>query len=116
MSVKPDPTNPSICGICGTSLKDADDCLRMSCPYEPMTLTQRVEHRASSIKIMREIAEEQAVREPVDPRTDLQVQLEAFEKAYWIAANSSLPDDWFEAAMIGKQLANEVRKELDHDD
>lgn len=113
--IKNDPSN---CGLCGRDLADADTCSpnfgifdSNRCPYKPMTMPQRLAHRATSIRITQEIAAEQALREPVDPRSDVQIQLDAFEKAYWTAAISSLPEDWIEAAQIGKQLANALKEE-----
>lgn len=110
-AVKNDPTT---CGICDRALTDADGCTR-DCPYKPMTMPQRIAHCASSIRIKEELAAEKAARkvqELAAYHASLPYVLPAFEKAHEKACQSSEPDDWQEAAMLGKQLANLVWEHL----
>ena len=38
--------------------------------------------------------------------------LRKFEEAYWTASETSDPQRWMEAALLGKQFANAIRKAL----
>lgn len=103
------PRAHTVCGLCDRALVDAGSC-QGSCPYRPMTMPQRLAHRVSSIRIMEQVAADRARRELEAIDTLVAARILDFEAAYERAVQSSQPDDWAEAALLGKQLATAVRE------